>query len=109
MNYIAKVLAVFILAVAVLNLFLSNPVHSQQQAACGDRTKVLKHLSGKYKEAPRSLGLANNGGVMELLVSPKGNSWTIIITMPNGPTCMVAAGENWENIPVKETKKGNGI
>ena len=45
------------------------------------------------------MGLANNGGVIEVLSSKAGNSWTIIITMPNGTACMIAAGENWEDIP----------
>ena len=57
---------------------------------------------------PVALGLANNGGVVEVLSSKTGSSWTIIITMPNGPTCMVAAGENWEKIPhiAKAGKQG---
>ena len=71
----------------------------QQQASCAKRVDVLKHLSAKYTETPVALGLANNGGVLEVLSSKTGSSWTIIITMPNGPTCMVAAGENWEKIP----------
>ena len=45
------------------------------------------------------MGLANNGGVIEILSSKTGNSWTIILTMPNGTTCMIAAGENWESLP----------
>lgn len=70
-----------------------------QELACAKRGEVLKHLSAKYTEAPVAIGLANNGGVLEVLSSSSGASWTIIITMPNGPTCMVAAGENWEKIP----------
>jgi hypothetical protein len=86
-------------AVAALVTAFSLPSAAQQQAACAKRTDVLKHLSAKYTEAPVALGLANNGGVLEVLSSKSGTSWTIIITMPNGPTCMVAAGENWEKIP----------
>ena len=86
-------------AVAAIVTSFSLPAAAQQQAACAKRTDVLKHLSAKYTEAPVALGLANNGGVLEVLSSKTGTSWTIIITMPNGPTCMVAAGENWEKIP----------
>ena len=82
------------LAVTVFVAAFSLPAAAQQQAACAKRGDVLKHLSAKYTEAPVAIGLANNGGVVEVLSSKKGNSWTIIITMPNGPTCMVAAGEN---------------
>jgi hypothetical protein len=89
-----------VVAAATLVTAFSLPAAAQQQQpACAKRGDVLKHLSAKYTEAPVALGLANNGGVVEVLSSKTGSSWTIIITMPNGPTCMVAAGENWEKIP----------
>jgi hypothetical protein len=36
--------------------------------------------------------------VFEVLASPSG-SFTIILTQPNGLSCVMAAGENWENLP----------
>jgi len=89
--------------VLAAGLILSTPAIGQQQAACAKRADIVKHMHKKYKEAPVAIGLANNGGVLETLVGPKGKSWTIIITMPSGKTCMVAAGENWERIPQKAT------
>ena len=84
-----------VVAAATLVTAFSLPAAAQQQQpACAKRGDVLKHLSAKYTEAPVALGLANNGGVVEVLSSKTGSSWTIIITMPNGPTCMVAAVEN---------------
>jgi hypothetical protein len=73
-----------------------------QQPACTKRADVVNHLANKYSEKPVALGLANNGGVIEVLSSGTGESWTswtIIITMPNGTACMIAAGENWEAVP----------
>lgn len=69
------------------------------QLACGKRTEVLQHLSDKYQETPVSIGLSSNGGVLEVLTAPTGGSWTILITMPNSVSCMVAAGENWQAVP----------
>ena len=87
------------LALAILFLAgLYQPV-SAQQPACTKRADVVNHLAKKYSEAPVAIGLANNGGVIEVLSSKDGNSWTIIITMPNGTACMIAAGENWEKVP----------
>lgn len=76
-----------------------NQASATQQPACTKRTDVVKHLANKYSEAPVAIGLANNGGVIEVLSSKEGSSWTIIITMPNGTACMIAAGENWESVP----------
>ena len=75
---------------------------------CSTRTNVLDHLSHKYSERPVAVGLAENGGVIEVLTSSAGGTWTIIITMPDGTSCMVAAGEDWEQLP-KIVAKGPGI
>ena len=65
---------------------------------CGERRAVVENLDQTYSEAPVSLGLASNGSVIEVLASPSG-SFTIILTQPNGLSCVMAAGENWENLP----------
>ena len=93
----------FFAALACMVIF--SEAKSQQHPACIKRGEMLKHLGHKYSEAPVALGLANNGGVIEVLTSPTGDSWTIIITMPNGTACMIAAGENWEKVPVKIKEK----
>ena len=83
------------LTTALLASFVSVPVLAQ--AVCSDRGKFLDHLSDGYKEAPVAMGLASNGSVLEVLASDKG-SWTIILTMPNGVSCVVASGEAWEKV-----------
>ena len=68
------------------------------QMLCGDRDAVLSRLSAEHKERPTALGLASNGGVLEILTSENG-SWTIIVTGANGLTCLLAVGEAWESVP----------
>jgi len=70
------------------------------QAMCNQRAEVLAQLSDRYSEAPVAMGLASNGGMIEILTSNSGTTWTIILTMPNGLACLVAAGEGWETVPV---------
>ncbi len=69
------------------------------QIACSKREDVMKHLAAKFSEAPVAVGLANNGGVIEVLSTGNGSTWTIIITMPDGMSCLVAAGQEWETLP----------
>ncbi len=64
--------------------------------SCSPRTDVLSQLAQKFKEAPVAVGMANNGGLLEVLTNGNGATWTIIITMPNGVSCLVAAGEDWQ-------------
>jgi hypothetical protein len=80
-------------------LVVTAPAAAQQQL-CTERQVVLSQLSKQYAEAPVAMGVANNGGVLEILSSGAGKSWTIILTMPNGMTCMIAAGDSWEALPV---------
>ena len=78
-------------------LLLASPA-AGQQLQCSQRALVLTTLSDKYSEKPVAMGLASNGGVLEVLSNGEGSTWTIIVTMPNGTSCMVAAGENWEQV-----------
>ena len=70
-----------------------------QTPFCTEREEVVSGLLDQYSEVPKNLGIANNGGVIEILTSQVG-SWTIILTMPNGVTCMIAAGEHWMTHPI---------
>lgn len=69
---------------------------AQAAPACGKRDDVLAQLSERYREAPIGIGVAGNGGLIELLTASTGTTWTLIITLPNGPTCLLAAGQDWQ-------------
>lgn len=62
---------------------------------CNSRATVLQLLAQKYSEAPVAVGVANNGGLVEVLSTGDGQTWSIIITSPKGMSCLVAAGEGW--------------
>lgn len=74
-----------------------------QPKACGDRTKVIQSLSKKYGETRQGIGLGRNNGVMEIYASDETGTWTILVTLPNGQACLIAAGESFENL--SETPK----
>jgi hypothetical protein len=63
---------------------------------CGPRTQLLDQLTKKYKEAPVGVGIANNGALVEVLTSNDGATWTILISRPDGTSCLVAAGQEWQ-------------
>ena len=67
---------------------------------CGDREAVLNNLEETYSEVPVSRGLASNGSVIEVVVSPSG-SFTILYTMPNGLAGVMVAGESWGPVEKK--------
>jgi hypothetical protein len=62
---------------------------------CGERNVLLEQFAMQHDETPQALGLGADGGVIEVLVSPEG-AWTMLVTYPERPTCVIATGEHWE-------------
>ena len=72
------------------------------QMMCVPRDALLAALKKTHSEIPVSGGLTANGAVLEVLSSAEG-SWTVIMTRPDGVSCIVAAGENWEDLATRKT------
>ena len=66
-----------------------------QQFPCNQRDNVIGQLAQKYQEVPVAMGVTNRGGLVEVLSTDDGKTWTIIISSPNGQSCVVAAGDGW--------------
>ena len=96
----APVLAVSLASLAVISLFATAGSAAAQSTQCGARAAIVERLSVKYEEAPVSLGITATGSLLEVLASASG-SWTIIVTVPGGPTCLVSSGEGWRAAPVQ--------
>ena len=83
-------------ALALLGSSLVSPAEAAAKV-CGDRDKILARLEQGHDEHPQAVGLSADGGVIEILVSPEGG-WTILVTYPKRPTCVVAVGEAWQTL-----------
>ena len=68
------------------------------QPICGNRPQLIQELGARYAEKAAYMGLANTGSVFEVLTSKEG-SWSIIATMPQGLSCLIATGKYWEGLP----------
>jgi len=90
---------VALLGAAVL---YSEPSRAAVSLPCGSRATMAATLERNYKEVPVSVGLANDGNMVEVYSSSSG-SWTIVITSPSGRSCLVAAGEAWQPLLEKLT------
>lgn len=90
--------------IVLLSILLLGPgVYSspaQAQMTCGDRSEALARLEHVFSEAPVAMGLASNGAVVEIFTS-KAGTFTIILTRPDGVSCLVLSGESWENLPAQ--------
>ena len=61
---------------------------------------MIAHITGKVKAHRQALALAGKTNMVELYVAGNG-VWVMTVTSPNKATCVLAAGNNWETIPLK--------
>ncbi len=82
-----------LLAGLAVGLMASTAMGQVQQ--CDQRDRVLGHLARKYHEVPVAAGVTTSGSIIEVLATDDGLTWTIIVSDPNGTSCLIAAGEGW--------------
>lgn len=88
---------VFAAALPLMALAPASPARAQQAAVCGERATIVTRLAERWGESRQSIGLAADNTLVETFASETG-SWTITITRPGGPTCLVASGEHYQHL-----------
>jgi hypothetical protein len=95
-------------AATAASLALALPFAAPAAAeVCGPRSELIKRLASQYSEAPVAVGLTSGGALLEVLTSDNGATWTIMVSRPDGASCLVAAGESWQ--PLKRVAGDVGI
>ena len=79
-------------------LFALTASAAQAQNNCAPRDVVLDHLADRFGETRQSIGLGQDGRVVEVFASTDTGTWTITVTLPNGLTCLIASGESFETL-----------
>ncbi|MEO1611047.1 MAG: hypothetical protein AAFU55_01620 [Pseudomonadota bacterium] len=69
---------------------------SAQGGLCAKRDQIVAQLKSVHGESRQAVGLQQNARVMETYANPETGSWTIIVSMPTGMACLVAAGEAFQ-------------
>jgi len=87
-------IAVSIFVVTMISAALAE--HTPE--TCKTRVEAVKRLSTKYLEASKGMGTILNKAVLELFVARSGG-WTIFATDAKGCSRLLAAGENWQDVP----------
>lgn len=79
-----------------------------QASNCANRDHVVDRLESKYSEQLAAGGLqssAQSDSMVEIWASPETGTFTVLMTLANGLTCIVASGTDFftENPVVKPT------
>lgn len=70
-----------------------TPGHTQQY--CADRSTVTERLKASFGESFAGGGLRNQQSIVEVRLSKESGTWTILMTLPDGRSCVMASGTNW--------------
>ena len=90
----------FLRLAITFGLLQATPIAEAQGApACAQRAEVVQRLEQRYGETPHSAGVQHNNAVVELFASDTTGTWTILMTSPDGLSCLLAAGRLWKNEP----------
>jgi hypothetical protein len=68
---------------------------------CASDEAVSKRLESGYGELPIARGLASDGKLLQVFASEDGLSWTVVLTRPDGVSCIAASGRYWQPVTGK--------
>ena len=74
---------------------MAAPAYSADDV-CGKRDDIVSRLENGFQEFNSAMGMSTNGALIELYTSDNG-TWTLMLTQPDGVSCLMAAGQNWES------------
>ena len=78
---------------------LSAPVMASPiaEVICDSTAKLHDRLQYQYDNQRTALGVRSPEQVMEVWTGPRGD-WTLVMTYASGRSCIVAMGENWQQL-----------
>lgn len=97
-QYVKRPLGVVAVATALAACVLTAPPADAEPVPCTSYDAISEMLAHDYKERPVGGGLAHTGKLLQVFTAEDGSTWTVVLTRPDGMTCIVAAGRHWQAI-----------
>ena len=89
-------LRVFGASALALGLLLAANAAVAQEPRCAIHDDISRVLEQHHAEVPVALGLSSAGKLVQVFSTEDGATWTLVLTRPDGLSCIVAAGRHWE-------------
>lgn len=80
--------------VCALAVSFVTPAWSQLAPRCFDSDKLATDLEANFGEAVTAIGVNSRGRMVQVFSSARG-TFTIVLTSPGGPSCIVDSGDSW--------------
>ena len=84
-------------ALALVAMTLPARAEGGGRPPCAPRAEMVERLSARFGETRRGIGLARGNRILEVFASDDSGSWTVVVTLPDGRACLLAAGRAWED------------
>lgn len=79
-------------------LLLHTAATVKAQTVCMPHDDFRVELQKNFSEIPVAIAIANNGALIELYAKHDRSSWTLVMTRPDGTSCVLVAGEEWSEL-----------
>lgn len=93
MRFIKRILTATVFAA------LAQAASSQiTDVICDDRNRLEKRLEQVVGAERQGRGMRGPDALIEIWIDRRSGDWTMVQSYANGTSCIVAIGENWENL-----------
>ncbi len=96
---------VFVVVAFAFALLLHTAATVKAQPVCMPHDDFRMELQRNFSEAPVAIAIANNGALIELYAKRDKSSWTLVMTRPGGLSCVLVAGEEWNDLRKREEEQ----
>lgn len=84
--------------IVAVGVALVAPTIAPAQDNCATHDIILIRLAENWSETRQTSGIAANGTLVETWANADTGTWTITVSVPDGPTCIVAYGQDFDLI-----------
>ncbi len=96
---------IFAVVAFAFALLLHTAATVKAQPVCMPHDDFRVALQRNFSEAPVAIAIANNGALIELYAKRDRSSWTLMMTRPGGLSCVLVAGEEWNDLRKREEEQ----
>lgn len=89
----------YLISLLVLIALPASAASPISEVVCAPRDELAQTLTNQFGAERAGVGTRGPEAIMEVWTDRRSGDWTLVMTYTDGKSCIVAMGENWENIP----------
>ena len=79
---------------------------TEEDRRCDLRPGVIAELVQGREEQRVATGVLGNGNHLELFSSPHTGTWSVVVSLPSGVSCVATEGESFRTLPDRVARRG---